>query len=265
MNFTSYLPSGLKVAPDAPMFNGLVYEFSALALAVVVIVHCYTTRGKWDALIVYVVGLLYGLVLENGGPLQIPELGFEGYFWEENYQIYLFEFFGHGIRLSQVPLVTVIGWPQVFYTAVIFYEQVAKVSPRVQNSAFLAGLTISASGLLTDLAFDVLATRFNWWVWNEAFLQLWFGVPLMNFIAWFWAVAMFGWFWAYFHRKEEILGQAGWKNASWRVNLGEKKYREKKRQITKRLAACLPLMWVLDTIGVMATKEIVTWLGFMYL
>ena len=232
----------IAVAPDAPMFQGISYEFSALVLAAVTAVHCYRKRGRWDTLKIFGVGLVYGVVLENGGPMHLPLLGFEGYFYEENYKLYLFEFFGWGRRVSLVPLCTHVGWPVVFYLAVLFWERICAAFPQVRRRVLLSGLIITSSGLLFDLNFDVLATRFNWWVWHERFSELWFGVPLINYIAWFWAVVVFGWCWVWLHQRP------GWSEG----------------KVTVWLAACVPAMWVVALIGVTLSKYVFDALGWLY-
>jgi hypothetical protein len=232
----------LAVAPDAPMFQGVVYEFSAIALSIVTAIHCYTKRGKWDTIRIFGVGMLYGLVLENGGPMHLPAFGFNGYFYEENYKLYLFEFFGHGKRLSLVPLCTHTGWPVVFYTAVLFWERIGSAFPSVRGRVWLSSLIITFSGLLFDLNFDIQATRFNWWVWHERYLPLWFGVPLINYIAWFWAVVVFGWVWVWLRNKPHLT----------------------ERQFTLYLLASLPLLWLIALIGVTATQWLVDAGGLLY-
>ena len=232
----------IAVAPDAPMFQGLSYEFSAIIMAVITAIHCYCKRGRWDTIKIFGVGLVYGLVLENGGPMHLPALGFEGYFYEENYKLYLFEFFGHGKRISLVPICTHLGWPVVFYVAVLFWERICQAFPRVRRRLWLSSLIITSSGLLFDLNFDILATRFNWWVWHERYSELWFGVPLINYIAWFWAVVVFGWCWVWLHQRP------GWSQ----------------RKITAYLAASVPVMWVVALIGVTASKYLFDALGLLH-
>lgn len=232
----------IAVAPDAPMFLGISYEFSALALALLTAIHCYHKRGRSETLKIFGIGMIYGLVLENGGPLHLPLLGFEGYFYEENYKLYLFEFFGYGRRISLVPICTHAGWPVVFYLAVSFWDRICDAFPSVRSRLWLSSLIMAASGLLFDLNFDVLATRFNWWVWHERFSGLWFGVPLINYIAWFWALFVFGWCWAWLHQRP------GWSQ----------------RRICIYLALCVPVMWVVALIGVTASKYLFGALGWLY-
>ncbi|MHA1340730.1 MAG: hypothetical protein ACTSRZ_11425 [Promethearchaeota archaeon] len=154
----------LLVEKDAPMFLGVFYEFSAICISLLSLAHCYSKRGKWTTIKIFIIGMIYGLVLENGGPMIAPQFGFEGYFWEENYKLYLFEFFGYGIRISKVPIATHLGWPMVFYIAVIFWERICQAFPSIKNHLVISGVVISSSGLLFDLPFDIIATRFNWWV-----------------------------------------------------------------------------------------------------
>ena len=91
----------IPVASDVPMNFGVYYEFSAILISFVFLIHCYQKQGKWVCIKIFAIGLVYGIVLENGGPLRIPELGLQGYFGEENYQLYLFQF------LAREPLASV--------------------------------------------------------------------------------------------------------------------------------------------------------------
>ena len=93
------------------------------------------------------------------------------------------------------PLATQLGWPYVFYICILFWEKVCELFPKLKRNPFLGGLIISISGLLIDLNLDIYASRFNWWVWNPSLKPIWFGVPLTNYLAWFWAVYWFGVLW----------------------------------------------------------------------
>ena len=63
------------------MFLGTMGEIAGIVTSIVGLIHCYSTRGKWDTIKIYVIGFLYGMILENGGPAVIPALGLTGYFW----------------------------------------------------------------------------------------------------------------------------------------------------------------------------------------
>jgi uncharacterized membrane protein len=230
------------------MFIGLFWEFFNISLWACMLIYSLKTRGGWDTLKIFLIGMIYGLVLENGGPMQIPELGFYGYFWEDMYQIYLFEFFGFGIRISSVPLATHLGWSNVFLVCLLFWEAIAKAFPKIRKKIVLGGIIMALSGWLLDLNLDPLATRFKWWVWNDNLLPVWFGVPLMNYVAWFWAVGVFGAVWVWIH---EIL-------VPGRTN------EDKKKQIKLLILALFP-MWITDTVYVMTCRFIMELAGIMYI
>jgi hypothetical protein len=240
----------------APMFLGSFWEFLNIVVWICMFTFSLKYHGKWPTLKIFGVGLIYGMVLENGGPLIIPQLGFEGFFWEETYNIYLFEFFGHGYRLSKVPLATHLGWTNVFFLGYCIYEKMAAAFPKIQEGkikSILWGFIImTMSGWMRDLQLDPIATRFRWWVWNEHLRPVWFGVPIVNYIAWFWAVGVFG---AIYVAINTFTLQ---------------KYPELDKESlepirTKWLFYSLPIMWVVDVIGVMMTIAIVTSMGLMYI
>ncbi|MHA1757323.1 MAG: carotenoid biosynthesis protein [Promethearchaeota archaeon] len=124
----------------------------------------------------------------------------------------------------------------VFLVSLTFYEVIADAFPKLKNRYVVGGLIITSSGLLMDLSLDPIATRFHWWVWNDDLLPVWFGVPLINYVAWFWAVLVFGAFWIWIHNK--FPGDSDEDN---------------KNQI-KWLVYMLFPMWLIDTMGVMATR-----------
>ncbi len=196
-----------------PMWFGVQYEIINLIATAILLIHCLYYRGKWVTIKIFVVGMLYGIFLENAGAVIIPGIS-KGFFYEQNYQLYLFEFFGIGIRISQVPLTTHFAWSGIFYLSLCFWDKITEVFPKTRKNIILGGLIISASGLLIDLQLDVVATRFYWWVWNTDLKSLWFGVPLTNYIAWFTAVGVFGAFWVWHHEYYEAWDQ---KKQTWRL------------------------------------------------
>lgn len=225
-----------------PMWFGGRYELVNLIVISIMFVHCLYYRGKWDTLKIFVIGMLYGLFLENSGTMYIPGIS-AGFFYERNYNLYLFEFFGVGYRLSQVPLVTHMGWALIFYVSLMFWEKIAEAFPKIRNNVVLGGLIISASGLLIDLQVDIFATRFNWWVWNTAYAPMWFGVPLINYIAWFTAVGVFGGLWVWIHSR----------HADW----------SKKKQ-TIRLLLLLPIVVIVDGVVFFALQELFGLAGIIW-
>lgn len=267
----------VAVARDAPMFLGVWFEVYSFVWFGLSLWHCLTYKGKWTAVKIFVVGFVYGLVLENGGPLELPALGFTGYFWEENYQLYFFEAFGHGVRLSAVPLATHVSWASVFYLAVLLWDRVCEAFPRVRSNWLLGGLVTSASGLLYDLPFDVVATRFHWWVWNENLQPFFFGVPLVNYISWFWAMFTFGCGWAWIHARDGQPGDGPPTTLDLKAGpeLGPEpgpeagprrfpKLGEHQKRQTKRLALLLPVFWVVALGGFLLSITIGDLLGIIH-
>lgn len=249
----------LFVARDAPMFQADPFEIFQLSWFAILFIHSMKTRGKWITLQIFLIGMIYGLVLENGGPMQIPFLGLSGYFYEDNWNLYLFEFFGYGIRLSLVPLVTHLGWCNVFYVSVFFWEKILVLWPQLKSRPFICGLIFSISGLLHDMQMDVVATRFNWWVWNENLSQFFFGVPLVNYIAWFCAVYWFGVLWAYAYSPEFLIKQ---KLPTAPSTPAEKELIEKRR--TKFITLSVPFLWVIDLIMFLIIFNVSALLGWIY-
>ena len=187
---------------NSPMWFGSFYEISNLILFFIFFLHCLYYRGKWDTLKIFVIGAIYGVLLENSGGSIIPGIS-QGYFYEQNYNFYLFEFFGIGFRISQVPLTTHLAWCFFFYISLAFWEKITQVFPKIRNNILLGVLIFASSGLLLDLQLDIVATRFYWWVWNDSLNPIWFGVPLTNYIAWFAAIGVFGGFWVWLHTRHD--------------------------------------------------------------
>jgi uncharacterized membrane protein len=102
---------------------------------------------------------------------------------------------------------------------------------------------------LIDLNLDIYASRFNWWVWNSSLKPIWFGVPLTNYLAWFWAVFWFGvlWVWAYQDPKD--------------TSLPVKTQKERTIFITKYAVFVL----ILDLICFQATFQLANLMGLNYL
>lgn len=244
------------VLENSYMQFGTFWEVFNLSLFVILLTFCYKKYGKYTALKIYGIGMLYGMVLENGGPLFLPELGFPGFFFEHHYMLYLFQInigsFTFGTRISQVPLATHFGWSNVFFISFVWYETITQAYPQLKQgkikSIIYGFLIMSTSGLLRDLQLDPTATRYKWWIWNENLVETWFGVPMVNFIAWFWAVGAFGAFWVYVHQKQNQKGEL----------LTEKEQ-------TILLAKLLPLIWVFDLIFVTITNAIFNNMGLLWI
>jgi len=148
-----------------------ITEFGSLALAVVMAAHCLKNRGKDVFLCLFVIGLVYGIVLENSGI-------WLGFFDERGYDIY--------VPGLPAPLFTMLGWSVCIYISYWVTEHLASsLDWRVKT---LIGTAIAIS---LDLQIDPAAAAFDWWRWRDVLEPDIFGVPRINFVAWFSAVAPF--------------------------------------------------------------------------
>lgn len=156
----------------------LLYELSAFAQFAVLLVHGRTWLARWDWFWIFGVTLLFGMILENGGIIL-------GFFSEPGYLFYL-----PGLP---APLATMLGWVNVLYCAFFAVEKLLPPMPVLAK-----GLVCAAVGLSMDLPFDPVATKLGWWVWDPALRVKVWGVPAINYIAWFWALFPYGaaYYWA---------------------------------------------------------------------
>jgi hypothetical protein len=167
-----------------------LYELSALVQFAVLAFHARTWFKPWDWAWVFGVTLVFGLILENGGIVL-------GVFSEPGFLLYL-----PGLP---APLATALGWASVLYCAFFAVERVLPV-----KSPLARGLACALIGLSLDLPFDPVATRLGWWVWEPSLNAKVWGVPVINFVAWFWALFPYGtaYYWA-----REKAGRAEGKKA----------------------------------------------------
>ncbi len=177
----SFFPwaAGMTILYLTPFMHGLslpldmqtqrsIYEFSALAQFGLLLVHARTWFKPWDWVWIFGVTLFFGMILENGGIIL-------GVFSEPGYLLYL-----PGLP---APLATALGWVNVLYCA---FFAVERILPNM--SPYGRGLVCALIGLSLDVVFDPVATRLGWWVWAPSLeVKIW-EVPIINFIAWFWAL-----------------------------------------------------------------------------
>jgi len=193
----------------------LIYEASAVIEFGILFIHGRTWLKGKDWVWIFGLPLMYGVILENGGILM-------GFFREEGYLIYL--------PLLHAPVVTMIGWVSVLYCAFFIVE---RVLPGMRP--FFRGLIVTGIGLSMDIPFDPVATRLGWWTWNDALKVSIWGVPAVNYIAWFWA--LFPYAWCYYRvRGMERIGEE------------------------KRLALCLmlmPVILVVELVGLVISLTII--------
>lgn len=154
------------------------YEIINVVWMLLFLAHCLQYRRLHGVIRFFGAALLYGFLLESGGVLS-------GFFTENDYHVY-FPFLA-------APMVTMLGWPMVFYCVVCIWEKLtARWKTLMKCNAALSGIAISLIALCWDLNVDPAATGLGLWTWNAA-LPAWFlGVPLVNFTSWFSAVFSFG-------------------------------------------------------------------------
>jgi len=152
-------------------------QFTWVALFVIQIV---ITRG-WQVLLMFFgVTFVYGLMLENTGILM-------RYFYEPSFSIYLWFF--------PAPLCTMLGWCLVFYIVVSITQRITEWVPWLAEGLWRRVAVATTLALCMDAQLDPLASMSGvFWRWNELLPPAFFGVPFINFAAWFGAISAFSFF-----------------------------------------------------------------------
>lgn len=171
----AFLPTPLASLPAARLIA--VQEAGTYVVYVLLALHCWLTRGRAATGLFFGVATLYGFMLESVG----VSLGF---FSERGYDQYL--------PILAAPLVTMLGWSNVFYPCAVMAETVRRRWPGLARGAWSQALLVTALGLALDLHLDPVATRLGFWRWNPLLRPVFLGVPAVNFVAWFYAVLGFG-------------------------------------------------------------------------
>ncbi|MBN1637198.1 MAG: carotenoid biosynthesis protein [Deltaproteobacteria bacterium] len=163
-----------------------IYEVSTLAQFVIVFIHASRWLDRRGLFWIFGLTFFFGCILENGGIIM-------GFFQEGDFLVYV-----PGIP---APLATMVGWTNVFY---ISFYALDNILPRMNPLA--RGFMCALIGLSLDVAFDPVATKMGWWVWAESLDRRLFGVPLLNFVAWFWAIFPYAavYYWV---RGKETIGE----------------------------------------------------------
>ena len=157
-------------------------EIVRLVLSALLAVHCWLATSRATFVKFFVVALVYGAILENGGILG-------GFFSEPGYLLY--------IPHLPAPVVNIVGWSVGLYISVYVWQRIFERFEfrRFKTCIFAAGVT--AVAVLQDLQIDPFATHSRWWIWHESLAGAFLGVPLLNFLAWIAAVFPFAWL--YYH------------------------------------------------------------------
>jgi len=180
--------------PHAPReYDRLLYEHEVTTAVWVVLlmIHCLATRG-WKGLVVFFgVGLLYGALLESSGVTM-------DFFREHGYHLYAPGFLR---KIFSAPAVTIFGWTTVFYPAIFVIDALLPGRSKIYRA-----VSASMIGLFIDLQVDPVATASGLWSWNPDLPAGFLGVPILNFVSWFWAVAVFAY--AYYFVMEKSFWSA---------------------------------------------------------
>lgn len=156
----------------------LTYEITNFIWIFFIILHCAWYRGKQGLIRFFCIATIYGFLLESSG-VQM------GFFSEEGYHIYVPGF--------HAPLITMIGWSVIFYPCVVIYEKYRQAFFNDKKiPVIVSAFFVSIIALFFDLQIDPFASAFGLWTWNPTLTPWFLGVPLLNFVSWFWAVFMFG-------------------------------------------------------------------------
>jgi len=158
----------------------VLYEITNISLIILLIIHGIIYLTKKEVIYFFVISLLYGLALESSGIML-------GFFSENDFHLY--------IPLFKAPLVTMLGWTGIFYTTYFIFSNIKKINFKPFQTIIIGAFTISIIALFWDISIDPIASSkfINFWKWNELLpLQPGFlGVPILNFISWFWAVFIY--------------------------------------------------------------------------
>ena len=154
----------------------LVYEYSNFVWAALLVWHAWR-HDRSHVVLFFGIGLLYGMFLENGGIAM-------GFFHETN------------LTRTQVPpfaapVATMVGWSVVLYMSTFVVWKLRSWVPVLQRSTLFSALLVGVLATMLDLQIDPIATATGCWVWHESLPPWFYGVPLVNFVAWVTALTPF--------------------------------------------------------------------------
>lgn len=147
-----------------------IFEILGLSALLLSIFHSLRIYGKRYTIIFFPSCFLYGLMLE------IP---FDSY----NQNAWL-KIGPYGSMLA-----VVAGWCTLIYT-------LSTLSKKLRDASILdRGIACGLLGVCIDLSLDPIASSYGLWYWDETFFGFHvtkiFGVPAINFMNWFYTIAIF--------------------------------------------------------------------------
>ena len=167
-----YQPHPLSHDQLTTLFEATQFLWVGLFVAQILL-----TRG-WHGLVMFFgVTFIYGLMLENTGIVM-------HFFYEPSFSIYLW--------FLPAPLCTMLGWSLVFYIVISVTERFVEWVPWLASGLWRRVALATTLALCMDAQLDPLASMSGvFWRWNEILPHAFFGVPFLNFAAWFGAIAAF--------------------------------------------------------------------------
>ncbi len=144
----------------------MIFEILVYLLFILCLLHA-RQRGSaavWQLL----AGIAYGLLLE----------------WATIQQLNAYQYDRFLLMLGDLPVAVGVAWGVIIYS-VMLVSQSSNLPEWAQP--VLDGML----ALNIDLAMDAVAIRLGMWDWGLGFKQQYFGVPYVNFWAWFWVVFSF--------------------------------------------------------------------------
>ncbi len=177
----------------------MLFEISTGLFFVLFLIHSISYESIDTTVALFVIGFLYGIILENGGIML-------GFFRETGFHAY--------IPFLPAPLFTSLGWCNVFYSCrfcahLIFgrNKSSADIAQEREKPTFRKALSfaviVTISALFLDFQLDPFATHHKLWIWNEELIPFFGGVPLINFTAWLSAIFPFAFTIEFLERSEK--------------------------------------------------------------
>lgn len=150
-----------------------VFLFSGV---IIFIIHSLKYQGWRETVKIFGIGAIYAGWCESFG------VG-AGYFSEPGYLIYL--------PFVPAPLCTMLGWTTSYYISIFLANGIFRKFPRYQHNILLKSVIVGLIATFHDFQLDPVAVKSGWWIWSETYRDFFFEVPLLNFIAWFFAISTF--------------------------------------------------------------------------
>jgi hypothetical protein len=165
----------LKNIPEVQL--KLLFEVTGIPLLILLFIHGFTVLNRRDIIYFFLLTFLYGISMENDG----IRLGF---FFEDNYHFYLFNL--------PAPIITMFSWTGVFYASYFIYRKIEKFNKKILGNVLIGAFIMALAALFWDLNVDPVASSkyVVFWRWNALYQDslAFMGVPIINFVSWFWEV-----------------------------------------------------------------------------